>query len=103
MSNAAIAFSSGATILSISMIVIGFFLKQLVNRIDESVKTLVSLDKTVALIQKDLLFFRQELDALGHFEKKTDEEIFALRQKMHDYGNELNSLNLKIIECNRCD
>ncbi len=110
----AAAWISIGSVLFLSLTaVVGFFLKQfflridklidgLSKKLDKSIMTLTSLDKSVALIQKDLVFFRKELDEFSDFKKSTSGEIFEIRQKIHQHGNEINSMNLKVIECKEC-
>ena len=71
-----------STVLSILLIIIGFFLKKLVTEIDLTRATLINLDKTTALIQKDVTTFRKEIDTLSMAERKSSEEINRTRDEI---------------------
>lgn len=97
-SNISIVLSVSTFILSLLMMIIGFFLKKLVDKIDDSKETLINLDKTVALIQRDIVFFQKEIQNIEDGEKTDRKEIEKIREKLHAHGNILNGLQLKVGE-----
>jgi len=77
------------------LLLLSFFIKELLHKIGKTSDQLVSIDKSLALVAAEIKHFDNKFTQLDIFQEKTDKEIIKIRESIHEIKNFQNSCQLR--------
>ena len=84
------------------LIIIAYFAKSLVAKINQTADMLTHLDKTIALIAHKIDSQKASIDRLYKVQERQDDEIKKMRENIHRIRNDMNNISLKQEACKSC-
>lgn len=75
--------------------VVGFFVKNLVTKVDDTRQILSNVDKALAVMGKSLDNHEREFKHFYLLEENMTKEIKDIRERLHFMGNDINKLSLR--------
>jgi len=78
------------------LIIVGYFVRSLISKIDSMQESIISIDKSTALMGSQVDAHERELEHFYDMEKRVDLEIKGIRERLHGIINELNRAMLEI-------
>ena len=82
-------------IISALFIVIAFFLKALIHKIDNAAVAINSLDKNLAIITERMKSSESEIVHINRTNDNVEMEIKNIRERLHKFSNQLHEIFIK--------
>lgn len=81
------------------LLMVGYFINRLVAKVDDTAKAISNIDKSVAVMAEKTKQHEARFEYFENFEVRVDKEMKSVRERLHEYGNDLNSVRLHMEGC----